>query len=141
MNREEILKEQYFPSKGLSIDERDFLLDLLSYCKDISDSKYCDKVGRVVQLSMDKEKDNLVHISGAVAYKNENRMIDGDVIYYKDSIVFDTKMTRLCYDGIDKEYMVLDIFKPTSDGYELVSRYNNDSIEYKKKIDMKGKIR
>ena len=96
---EEILKEQYFVGIGVDREERDFLLSLLSECKDISDSKY------------------------------------------KDSIVFDTKMTRLCCNDNDKEYLVLDIFTPNDNGYSLLSRYSGDEAGYIKNIDMKGKVK
>lgn len=141
MYREEILKEQFFRSINISIDERDFLLSLLGMCKDINDSEYGDKTGKIVELSMEKDEKSLIHISGSVAYKTENRTIEGDILYYKDSIVFKTKMTRLCCKDDSKEYLVLDIFSPTENGYELISHYDCDTKEYKREIDMKGKVK
>ena len=35
MNEEEIIKERYFPYEGITKEERDFYLYLLSNCKDI----------------------------------------------------------------------------------------------------------
>ena len=141
MNKEEILKEEYFRSINMSIEERDFILELLSNCKDIKNSKYSETSGKIVELSMKKETDNLINLSGSVAYDNENRTLQGTVMYYKDNIIFRNKMTRLCYEGEDKEYFVLDTFSPTDIGYDVVSYYSNDKTEYKNELNMKGKVK
>ena len=77
----------------------------------------------------------------SVVYKDENRIIYGDVLYYNDSIIFDTKMTRFNDDKVLDEYLVLDVFNPTYNGYELISRYSDDEIEYRKDINMKGRMK
>lgn len=139
--KNEILKEQNFPSINMSYEERDLILELIVNCKDIRDSELGNtKKGELVQLTMRREN-NIVKIDGMLHYKEENRTLEGYVFYDNDNVIFDMHIIRLLVNDLKKEYSTLDVFTPLDLGYKVTSSYNFDSKQYIEYINKKGKVR
>lgn len=137
----EILKEQYFPHLFLSVEERDFILDLIVNCKDISDSETgFSRKGNLVQLSMKKE-DDLIEYNGLLSYKTENRCISGYVIMNKKKIYLYNHIERLCVKDKNKEYDTCDIFIKSNEGYNIESTYSFNNKIYRRKINEEKKVK
>ena len=147
---EEILKEQLFPYLNMSIKERDFCIEVLRNCKDISDSNNkvdgtakCD----LVQMSFSKKDDGIIHANGAISIgtkKPENRCIDADIFISNDSIIVDMLVTRLMVEDKYKEYRVVDQFKYENNILRRKSFYNYDMKNLYENIDneeMKGRLK
>lgn len=127
-----ILDEQDFPYMGMTLEERNYYLNIIKNCKDIADTIH--KVGnksqcRILKLSL-KKKENEISFNGFATIEHENRCIDGYLFLEKDSILVDMHITRLCVDDIHKEYTVLDEFKLVDDILKRKSRYNYDRHNY-----------
>lgn len=144
MNRyEAILDEERFPYKNMSLEERNFYLNIIRKCKDICDTE--NKVGNkstceIVELRLKKEN-NAVGFNGFLSIDNENRCIEGELFLQdKNTIMVDYKITRLSTTDEHKEYRVYDMFKLQNDVLKRSSVYNYD---YKKTYEevVEGKIR
>lgn len=127
-----ILDEQDFPYMGMTLQDRNYYLNIIRNCKDIADTIH--KVGdeskcKILKLSFKKDK-NVVSINGFLTIGDENRCIDGYIFKEKDSIIVDMHITRLCVNDIHKEYTVLDRFKLENDTLKRRSRYNYEKISY-----------
>ena len=138
---QKILEEEFFKSEGLTLDERDFYLRLLTLCKDIKNPENVENVasGSLVEMVL-RKKGNEITFNGSVEYpllddSKECRCIDGTIFISKDKIVVDSHVTRLEVKTDKKEYTVLDEF-PVKDGvilsrssyynYEMPKRYNDN---------------
>ena len=148
--KEEMFKEQRFPYLNMSIEERDFCIEILKNCKDISDSDNkvdgtanCD----LVQMKFSKEDDGSIHANGVVSIGNnkpENRCIDADIFISNSSIIVDMLVTRLMVEDKNKEYRVLDEFKYENNVLRRKSLYNYDMKNLYENIDnekMKGRLK
>lgn len=141
-----VLDEQRFPYEGMSREERNHYLNIIKNCKDISDSE--NKVDNkskceIVQLCF-RRKDSIVNVNGSLSIGSENRCIDADIFFFKDSIVVNMLITRLRVQVEPKEYRVLDEFKLDNDILKRRSQYNYnmtsifDNIENE---EMKGRLK
>ena len=111
--KEKIFDEQRFPYEGMSLEERNYYLNIIRNCKDICNTE--NQVNnqsrcQIVEMRFKKDKD-IVSVNGSVHIGNENRCINADIFNTKDSVVVDMLVTRLCIDTEHKEYRVLDEFK------------------------------
>lgn len=137
----EILKEQYFPHLFLSVEERDYILNLIINCKDIFDSETgLSRKGTLVQLSMKKEND-LIKYNGLLAYETENRCISGYALERKNKIYLNNHIERLCVNDINKEYDTCDIFIKSEEGYNIESTYSFNNKIYRRKINEEKKVK
>lgn len=151
MNRyEAILDEQWFPYEGMTLEERNYYLNIIKNCKDICDTE--NKVDNVsncelVELHLKKNL-NTVSFNGSLTIGTdkvrENRTIEGDLFLLKDSVVVDYEIIRLCIEEQPKKYRVLDEFKIENDILKRRSQYNYNMKSIYDNIDneeMKGKLR
>lgn len=146
-NIELILDEQIFPYEGMSLEERNYYLNIIRNCKDICDSE--NKVNliskcEIVGLYFKKKDNNKINVNGSLKIGNENRCIDADIYVEKDSIIVDMLINRLCTKDTNKEYRVLDEFKIENDILKRRSQYNYNMISIFDNIEneeMKGRLR
>jgi len=142
--------EKIFPYEKMTIQERDFYLDILKNCKDISDSDIksgdeskCD----LIYMHLVKY-DDYVHANGCLSigkipYK-ENRCMDAKLYFKGNKIIVKMDITRLCVYDDKKEYSVIDEFVVENNKIKRVSKYNykrglvSDTIENQK---MKGRLK
>lgn len=146
---ENILDEERFPYLGMSLDERNFCLEVLNNCKDICDSdQKVDGIGscKIVELCFRKEN-GIINANGSLAIGNdkpEYRVIDADICMEKDSIIVDMAITRLLVEDDRKSYRVLDCFKLKNGVLKRTSQYNYDMKNIYSDIEnskMKGKLK
>lgn len=148
MNRyEAILDEQWFPYENMTLEERNRYLNIIKNCKDICDTdnkvdgvKTCE----LVELHLKKNL-NKVSFNGSLTIgtdkQRENRCIEGELfLQNRNTIIVDSKITRLSTNDEHKEYRVYDMFKLQNDVLKRSSVYNYD---YKKTYEeaLEGKIR
>lgn len=145
-----LLKEKRFPFEGITKEERDFCLNIIRNCKDISDSNHpvagtskCE----IIELSF-KKNNNQIDINGTLSIgndkKRENRCISGYISIQSSSILVDMHITRLCVETSCKEYGVIDEFKIENGNLVRNSFYDYDIEEFTEKIDneeMKGRLK
>lgn len=140
-HEDEIILEQYFPYKNMTIEERNFFINLFINSKDVSDSevrinKNSDKSYKVNYLGLNKEK-NIIRFEAIVSNSSENRMISG---FFKG---FGNKMTLVssvyrCSDVLDdddKDYKIIEDFVFEDDKVFRKSRYL-DGRYYESKVDL-----
>ena len=136
MNYEdEILLEQYFTSKKLNRDQRNFCINILLHTKDVSssevllNSKSSCKYD-LLFLNLSKEE-GYVKFDGAVDNNDENRMIYGQIVTRGNKVFVQTNIYR-CSDIVldeNKEYVVIDEFVFKDDRVIRKSRYDNSYCE------------
>ena len=121
-----LLDEEKFPCIGMSKDERNYCLNIIKNCKDICDTENkVDDINKCEIVEMHFRKDNNVIIfSGSLSIGGEYRTIEGHFYIGKDSIIVDSKITRLCVETDRKEYTVLDEFKLEKNSLKRRSQYN-----------------
>lgn len=147
---ETIIDEQYFPYVGMSLEQRNYYLNIIKNCKDVCDSEnkiYNHGNGIMVAMSLKKE-DAIVKFNGTLTFgpegMHENRCIEG-ILYLKEkSIIVDYKITRLCVKEEPKEYRVFDEFKLENDVLKRKSLYDYNFKSICDEIDndeMKGKLK
>ena len=139
-------KIQLNPSRNMSLDERDFCLEILNNCKDISDSNQkVDGIGKCEILAMSLEKLNgVIKASGLLSISGENRSIEADIFIEDNRIIVDMLVTRLLASDKHIKYRVLDEFKVENGILKRRSQYNYDMENIYDNIEnelMKGKIR
>lgn len=150
MQVDNILFEQDFNGIGMSIDEVKFYLRVLSNCKDICDSD--NKVngvskGKILKLSFKKDGDVIKANGPFVIGKDsiyENRWINADIYINEKSIIVDMLVTRICVEGNNKVYRVLDQFEIKDNKLNRRSQYNYDMQSIYTDIEdeeMKGRLR
>lgn len=147
---EEILEEQFFPYIGMSLEERNYYLNIIRNCKDVCDTenKVCNKSkSRIVEMHF-KKQNNVVDFNGSLTIEanqiRENRCIEGKMYLEKSSIIVDYKITRLCVEQGPKEYRVFDEFKLENNILKRKSLYNYNIKSICDEIDneeMKGKLK
>ena len=143
--RDAILDEQKFPCENMSIDERNYYLNILRNCKDIcnSDNKV-NGIGKckILETRLVK-KEEFIAFNGIMSIYSENRSMSGFIFTKADSIIVDMQVTRYFNEG-HKSYSTLDEFKLQDN--KLIRRsqynYNMDSIiEEIENEEMKGKLK
>lgn len=141
-----ILDEQRFPFIGMSLEERNYYLNIISNCKDICDSE--NKVGNeskcdIVELHLKKEN-NVVSVNGSLVLGRECRFIEADIFINDNSILVDMLITRLGNQTEHKKYRVTDEFKIENDILKRKSYYNYNMQSIFCNIDdeeMKGRLK
>ena len=142
----QLLDEQYFPYIGMSLEDRNFYLEILKNCKDISDSE--NKVngigqGKLIEMALKK---NLIGItaSGSITMGSEYRCIEAEIYVRNKAIFVDMIVTRLGVDDEHKIYKVSDEFRVKDDKLIRKSRYGYKNRGVNKIIEnqeMERKIR
>jgi len=135
------ITDEFFPYKNMTVQERNYYLNILNNCKDICDSENkVDNQGKceIIELRLLKEN-RIVVFNGSLFIgteeKHENRCIRGEIYLKKNEIFVDMHVTRLCSESENKIYTVLDQFKLENDVLKRRSQYNynleniNDEIE------------
>ena len=145
-----ILDEQNFPYLFMTLEERDFCLNILKNCKDICDSNYkVDGEGKceLLQLSL-KKNDNVISANGIMRIGRENRCINADIFLKPNKIIVDSNITRLIENengNVEaKSYTVLDEFAIENNKLKRRSQYNYDMKSLYDEIEneeMKGKLK
>ncbi len=147
MNREkleEVLIEEDFPAEGMSLDERDFCLELISNCKDIKEPENIDNIepGKLVEMHLKKEQSK-IHFNGSVHYilkgATENRCINGIVFKHNGNICVDTQVTRLKNLDGAKVYTMFDEFVIKNGN--IISRRSHYNYDLSKKYEDEIKIK
>lgn len=141
-----LLDEQRFPYVGMSLEERNYYLNIIKNCKETCDTE--NKVGKISKCEITrlhfKKQDGIVNVNGALNIGSENRWINADIFFEKDSIVVDMLITRLCAQTNHKEYRVLDEFKLENDILKRRSYYNYNMTSIFNNIDneeMRGRLK
>lgn len=141
--------DNYFPYVGMTVEERNYYLNIINNCKDICDSE--NKVDNqskceIIELKLIKENKVIV-FNGSVTIgteeKHENRCIRGEIYLNKGQIIVDMHVTRLLTSDDKKVYTVLDEFKLENDILKRRSMYNYNMKNIYDEIDgdLKERIR
>lgn len=154
MNNDEILEvildEQKFPYGNMTLQERNYYLNILRNCKDICDSNNrVDETGSCELVSLNLEKqNNIVRINGFLSLgtegKRENRWIEASMYLEPSRIVVDMRITRIGVNCVHKVYTVLDEFTLENDNLKRRSQYNYDMKNLYDNIEneeMKGRLK
>ena len=153
MNENEKLKiiqdEEKFPYENMSLEDRNYYLNIIRHCKDICDSKHkvdgCSRCD-IVEMRLVKNKRN-IHLNGSLSIGDENkeyRWIDGDIYLGSEKIIVDMVITRSCVSNDFKMYTVLDEFTKSGSMIKRRSQYNYDMesiCEYVPLEQMKGRLK
>lgn len=146
IEEQSLAEQKYVNLDGLSFEEAEKWSQLLSICKDISDSNIPVgdvKKGALVGLAFHKTTKGF-SFNGAVSFEDadkhlsESRWIDGVIEVKKENILVTTNVTRLSVQGPSKEYAVVDQFT-VKDGVIIgrTSYYNNEkSNKFSDEINM-----
>ena len=147
---DQILDEQRFPYVGMSLEERNYYLNIIKHCKDICDTENIvdsQNECELVELRLKKEED-VINFSGSLTIGtdniSENRTIVGKMFLKKDCVVVIYEITRLCVDCINKVYSVVDKFELKDDKLKRKSNYSYTTKKVSVEIndeELKGKIR
>ncbi len=150
MNKDVLIDEQKFPYMNMTLEERNYYLNILRNCKDICDSdNKIDNQGKceLLRLMLKKEND-IVRVEGFLTIgsnlKHENRCISADMYLSKDNIIVDMNIIRLSDSCEHKVYTVLDEFTLKDNVLKRRSQYNYDMKSLYNDIeneDMKGRLR
>lgn len=144
-----VLDEEKFPYEGMSIDERNYYLNIINHCKDICDSNFKidgSSTCNIVEMRFIKNKKD-IHVNGSLEVGDkvkEYRCIDADIYIEKNRVIVDMVITRLCTKDKIKEYTVLDEFYIENDELKRRSFYNCDMKSIYSSIDneeMKGRLK
>lgn len=146
MNKEAILDEQKFPYENMTLEERNYYLNILRDCKDICDSN--NKVDsqskcEIVQLNL-KKNDRVINANGFLSIGSEKRCIDANIFIGKKSIFVDMQITRLLLNGENDVYTVSDEFIVENDNLKRISQYNTNMQSIYDEIEneeMKGRLK
>ena len=141
-----IIDEKYFPYENMSLDERNYYLDIIRNCQDI-----CDTIHKVngkskcnlVMMRLKKDND-LIYMNGAVQIDEENRCIDGYICIKDNNVCSKMSVVRLCTKDKIKEYEVTDEFYIENGKLMRRSRYDYDINPIYSDIsnnEMKGRLR
>ncbi len=142
-----LIDEKKFPYMGMSMDERNYYLNILRNCKELCDSRYCvsnQKKCEIIEMSL-KRQGNHIKANGSLTIgskiEHENRSICADIFIEKDRIIVDMLITRI---NKNIEYRILDEFKIKDDVLKRRSQYNFDMLNTYSSIDneeMKGRLK
>lgn len=145
-----ILDEQKFPYENMSLEERNYYLNIIKNCKDINDSEH--KIDgqnqcQILELRF-KKMNSQVYINGTLSIGTENiregRCIDGYILIENNSIIVDYHITRLLENTKPMEYTVLDEFKIVNGRLTRNSYYNYNMKNIETQLDdemMKGMLK
>ena len=145
-----ILDEQDFPYENMTLDERNYYLDIIKNCKDICDTdNKVDGVStcEIIRARL-KKRLNKVNVDGIMHIGKENRCINADIYLNPDRIIVDSNITRLIEDENGKAnatiYTVLDEFTIENGKLQRRSQYNYDMKSLYDEIEndeMKGRLK
>ncbi len=114
---DEILLEQYFPYRNMTIDERNLCINLLLNTKDISDSEiyirdYASPVYDILFMNLNKNEMGAVRFDGATYSDYENRLVSGYIVRSGNKYLIKTDVYRFndVLQEEEKEYSVTDEF-------------------------------
>lgn len=145
-NIDRIFDEQRFSYTGMSLEERNYYVNIINNCKDICDSE--NKVGNeskcdLIELHLKKEN-NIVSINGSLVLGSECRCIEADMFINDNNIIVDMLITRLGNQTEHKKYRVTDEFRVENNTLKRRSYYNYNMQNILDDIDdeeMKGKLK
>ena len=139
-----------FTAENITSKEREYYLNILKHCKDISDNdQKINGIGKcnILKILLTK-KDGKINANGVLSigiYPNiEYRTIDADIYIEDKKIIVDMLITRVMSNDNNKEYRVFDLFKIEKDKLIRKSEYNYNLYSTKDNIDdetMKGRLR
>lgn len=151
---DEILLEGYFQYKNMTINERNFCINVLLHTKDVRDSetyvgKFPCSIYDLLFMSFSKDEDGNYNFEGATYSDFENRMVKGVIsregnrynvlthVYRCSDYLYDEDdgVVREYDLGVDartrlnnkKEYTVTDVFMFKNDKVRVVSKYEDFS--------------
>ena len=136
---DEILLEQYFPYKNLTLKERTYCINLLLNSKELNESEV--GVGEhynprfdLVFLSLDRKND-IILFDGAIANNEENRMMYGEILKRGSKIVMMNTIYRLSdmYDE-NKEFTIIEGYS-FKDGHITRSTLYEDKAYFESELD------
>lgn len=128
---DEIIFEQYFQYQNLTIDERNFLINLFLNSKDISDSEIRVNDNCPVKYDIDflslRKDGNIIKYEAIVSNKSETRMLHGFFRKHCNRYILYSEVYRCCdfIDDESKEYIVVDDFVFKNDNVYRRSNYCN----------------
>ena len=145
-----MLDEQNFPYENMSLEERNYYLNIIKNCKDICDSEHkIDGIAKceIIRARLKKSL-NEVNVDGIMRIGKENRCINANIFLRPNKIIVDSNITRL----IENEsgsveatvYTVLDEFTIENNKLKRRSQYNYDMKSLYDEIEneeMKGKLK
>ena len=141
-----ILDEQKFPCIGMSVEERNYCLNIISNCKDIcnTENKVDNKSKCEIVKMLFRKDDDIVTFDGFLKLGSENRTIKGELYVEKDRIVVYYEITRIGVEIQNANYSVIDEFKLDNDILKRKSKYSYNERSKYEEIDnkiMKGKLK
>ncbi len=130
INEEVIYDNEQFPNLNMTVDEKNFYLnEIVRKCKDICDTenKVANKSKCDILRMWFKKENDIIYIDGYLTIgddkTHENRYVTGSIYRTEDEIVSSMDITRLCVDDDNKEYTVIDKFKPINGKLSRESEY------------------
>lgn len=140
--KKQIIDEQYFPYINMTLEERNYYLEILNSCQDICDSKFkINNEGKcnIVEMHFKKVNDNITFNGSLNIGNKENRCIDGTIYIETNKLIVDSHITRLGQINEFREYTVLDEFSILKNKIKRRSQYNFDMQSIY--TEMKGKTK
>ena len=147
----EIIKdEKKFPYENMSLEERNYYLNIIRNCKDVCDTdNKVDNISKCEIIKLNLKKDgNVVRVDGYLKIGSdkisENRLIVADIYLEENSIIVDMHIDRLCFKGDHKSYTVFEKFILEKEMLKRISKYNYNVEPVSNNIEneeMKGKLR
>lgn len=111
----EIIFEKYFPT-NLTKDKQQYILSLIEKTKEFTDNPYPlngINTGTLISLNLKEANDSIIHMSGFYYIGKENRCLEGEIYFVKNTIYIDSLITRLgdIPNNESKIYRNLDSFR------------------------------
>ena len=149
----QILSEEFFPYMDMTIEERNFYLNLLLHTKEISDSQnnvsnnsntsYDIEYLNLVYILGKKNKENsLIKFEGTITNKDENRIIRGRIFKNKNTFTVKTYFYRTSgyIEEDDSDYLVIDEFNISKDKTTRISMYEDKTFEEEVTLSTESEI-
>ena len=135
-NEDEILIEQYFPYRNMTIDERNLCINLLLNTKDICDSEisineHSSSIYDILFMNLSKTEEGAIRFDGATYNDDENMLISWFFVRSNNKYYVRTDVFRFndVLQEEDKEYSITDEFIFKNGKVYRRSRYT-DSCEF-----------
>lgn len=132
VNEDEILLEQYFQTKNMSVDARNLCLYFIDKSKELDGSINTGNVGRkydIVNMSFNRI-DNTINFSGFISNGEENKYLDGKINKVNDGYFLHCNVYRL-YEYLDddeRDYTYSEVFELKSDKIFRCTFYNDGKV-------------
>lgn len=146
-----LLDEKKFPYLNMSLEERNYYLNMIKCCKDIYNSNH--KIGNsstcdIIEMHLKKEND-IVYFNGSLSIGDdkdtEYRCISGEIWSEKtNTVVVEMSVIRLKVKQGPEKYRVVDEFVLEDDKLFRKSYYNYEIKTIVEEIDnkeMKGRLK